>query len=80
MSYEDELKAAPDIAALEEAFARQREKLIDGADYGLEGDQLTELLLNYSLCPIHRWDYAICFDDQNPECSQVRQIHPGHDT
>jgi hypothetical protein len=33
-----------------------------------------------SLCPLHLCDYAICFDDEDPECAQIREIHPGHDT
>jgi hypothetical protein len=41
---------------------------------------LTELLLNLSLCPIHRCDYAICFDDENDECAVIRTYFPLHDT
>lgn len=77
---DDELRESWDHESLEEAMARQREKLIDGVTYGLEGSALTELRLNYSLCPVHAWDYAICFDDENPECAQVRAIHPEHDS
>lgn len=40
----------------------------------------TELALADSLCPIHFIDYAICFDDANPECEIIRAIHPSHDT
>lgn len=36
--------------------------------------------LAYSICPVHLRDYAICFDDQNPECVAVRLEHPEHDT
>lgn len=43
-------------------------------------DELTDLLLGESLCPLHFCDYAICFDDQNPECLPIRTIHPSHDT
>lgn len=43
-------------------------------------ETLTEILLQYSLCPIHHCDYAICFDDDDAECAQIRAIHPGHDT
>lgn len=46
----------------------------------LDRESLTKLNLSLSLCPIHFLDYAICFDDDNPECSQVRFIHPNHDT
>jgi hypothetical protein len=40
----------------------------------------TALLLAHSLCPLHRIDYAICFDDEAPECAPIRAIHPDHDT
>lgn len=44
-------------------------------------DTLTQLLMNYSLCPLHRVDWAICFDDQDPTCDQIRSIFPSsHDT
>lgn len=43
-------------------------------------DELTELLLSYSLCPLHAIDYAICFDDDDAECAPIRIIHPSHDT
>lgn len=46
----------------------------------LDREALTEYALGVSLCPIHFVDYAICFDDENPECSQIRMVHPGHDT
>ena len=41
---------------------------------------LTTALLDFSLCPLHRIDYAICFDDDEPECAAIRDIHPSHDT
>ena len=41
---------------------------------------LTTALLDFSLCPLHRIDYAICFDDDDPECAPIRDIHPSHDT
>jgi hypothetical protein len=46
----------------------------DGREY------LTQLCLERSLCPLHTRDYAICFDDEDPECDQIRIIHPLHDT
>ena len=46
----------------------------------LNREEITELALSLSLCPIHLIDYAICFDDENAECAQVRLIHPSHDT
>lgn len=66
---------------LAEALERQRERLLTGDNCGIvDRDELTEVLLRHSLCPVHRCDYAICFDDCDPECAQVRMIHPGHDT
>lgn len=44
-------------------------------------DKLTEFTMGMSLCPIHFIDWAICFDDEDPECAQVRTIFPhSHDT
>lgn len=43
-------------------------------------DELTEIALATSLCPLHLCDYAICFDDANAECAAIRRIHPSHDT
>lgn len=52
--------------------------IIDSADYMT--DRMTALLLDNSLCPLHACDYAICFDDDDPDCAQIRAIHPSHDT
>src|SRR5262245_54645059 len=41
---------------------------------------LFHLYLRHSLCPLHHWDYAICFDDQLAECEDIRSAYPGHDT
>ena len=48
----------------------------------LSRSDLTDLCINdLSLCPIHLVDWAICFDDQPDDCSQVRAIFPdNHDT
>jgi hypothetical protein len=43
-------------------------------------DLLTHAALALSLCPLHLIDYAICFDDDDPDCLQIRIIHPSHDT
>jgi hypothetical protein len=44
-------------------------------------DEVSELAMSLSLCPIHFVDWAICFDDEDPECDQIRLIFPiGHDT
>lgn len=43
--------------------------------------ELSRLLMSYSLCPIHFCDWASCFDDDDPECDQIRQAFPNeHDT
>lgn len=51
-------------------------------DYGPPyKDSLTELAIHLSLCPLHFVDWAICFDDADPGCSQIREIYPNsHDT
>lgn len=49
-------------------------------DWGVGRDELTDLALSLSLCPLHFIDYAICFDDRTYECQEIRTIHPGHDT
>lgn len=41
---------------------------------------LSDLCLNYSLCPLHRIDYAICFDDRDSECANIRICFPIHDS
>lgn len=41
---------------------------------------LSMLALDQSLCPVHMIDYAICFDDDNPDCAQIREYFPSHDT
>lgn len=51
----------------------------DGNDWRRR-EKLTAELLAESLCPLHRVDYAICFDDQNLECAAIRTIHPSHDS
>jgi len=51
------------------------------APYNLGKDHLTNIAMNLSLCPIHFVDWAICFDDQPDDCSQIRFIFPkSHDT
>jgi len=41
---------------------------------------LSMLLLSHSLCPMHAIDYAICFDDDEPQCATIRAYFPCHDT
>lgn len=54
---------------------QQRDALL-----AMQREPLTSLLLEHSLCPLHRIDYAICFDDDDDECAAIRLIHPDHDT
>lgn len=50
-------------------------------DYEFARDTLTTMLLDESLCPLHAIDFAICFDDDDPTCAQIRAIYPySHDT
>lgn len=46
----------------------------------LDRESLSRLRLDYSLCPLHAIDYAICFDDDDAECSAIRACFPNHDT
>jgi hypothetical protein len=41
---------------------------------------LSLMRLEYSLCPMHHCDYAACFDDDDPECANIRALFPSHDT
>lgn len=59
---------AADIAPILDAILR------------LSTDDLSILRLSFSLCPIHNIDYAICFDDDNPNCAQIRAAFPTHDS
>jgi hypothetical protein len=46
----------------------------------LDRDALSLLRLDYSLCPLHARDYAICFDDDDAECAAIRDCFPSHDS
>lgn len=59
-------------------FIRSLLALIDAAPY--QTDSLSRLALDHSLCPMHFIDYAICFDDDDPDCAAIRSIFPDHDT
>jgi hypothetical protein len=52
----------------------------ESKDYGMSRELATEIALSQSLCPVHFVDYAICFDDNDLRCSEVREVHPLHDT
>jgi hypothetical protein len=46
----------------------------------LDRDSLSTLALDLSLCPLHMIDYAICFDDDDPECAAIRTCFPAYDS
>jgi hypothetical protein len=46
----------------------------------LDTQSLSLLRLDESLCPLHACDYAICFDDDDPDCATIRTLFPNHDT
>lgn len=78
MLINDEL-AAHDFDALPPRDAALMRALLE-LIRSLDRETITELRLAYSLCPLHAIDYAICFDDDDPECALIRAIHPSHDT
>lgn len=48
---------------------------------GFYRDEISEIAMSLSLCPLHFCDWAACFDDEDTECEQIRAIFPhGHDT
>lgn len=59
-------------------FARALLAMIDRAPY--QTHKLSMLALDHSLCPMHFCDYAICFDDDDPECAAIRACFDSHDT
>ena len=49
--------------------------------YEFHRDAISELAMGLSLCPMHFCDWAICFDDADPSCAQIRECFPNsHDT
>jgi hypothetical protein len=42
--------------------------------------RLSMMRLDFSLCPMHAIDYAICFDDDDADCATIRNYFPDHDT
>lgn len=59
-------------------FIRHLLATIDAAEY--QTQRLSMLYLDHSLCPMHHGDYAACFDDDDPDCAQIRAYFPDHDT
>lgn len=73
MSYQQTMLA--DLEALHGAF----KTLLEGREVGYD-ETITFLALEFSLCPLHFVDYAICFDNEDEECAPIRAVHPCHDT
>jgi hypothetical protein len=49
--------------------------------YGWLRDEISQIAMELSLCPMHFCDWAACFDDEDDDCAQIRAIFPhGHDT
>jgi hypothetical protein len=73
-----ELLIDSDTATLitDAATADQLDALINA----LSIDARSALELDLSLCPLHHCDYAICFDDRDPECFAIRTCFPSHDS
>jgi hypothetical protein len=46
----------------------------------LDTHTLSLMRLDHSLCPMHHCDYAICFDDDDTDCANIRSLFPNHDT
>lgn len=61
-------------------FIEMHDLLETIADDPYSRQYMTMLYLDDSLCPMHHCDYAICFDDENPECAVLREYFPDHDT
>jgi hypothetical protein len=70
------LLADPDYPIYD--FIRALLSMIDAAPY--QTQRLSMLYLDNSLCPMHHCDYAICFDDDEPDCATIRAYFPDHDT
>ena len=71
--------AAPHLDAIRNALAAIDARIAYPYDE-FARHALSDLLLNYSLCPMHAIDYAICFDDETPACAAIRAHFPIHDT
>ena len=45
-------------------------------DYDFYRDEISQLAMAMSLCPLHFCDWASCFDDEDEECAQIQAIFP----
>lgn len=49
--------------------------------YEFYRDEISTIAMQLSLCPLHFCDWASCFDDEDPDCAQIRAAFPhSHDT
>lgn len=48
--------------------------------FSLNRHMISMMRLDESICPLHACDYCSCFDDDDPECAQIRECFPSHDT
>jgi hypothetical protein len=71
--------AFPHIAAMRDALTAIDARIAYPYDES-NRQRLSMLLLDFSLCPMHCCDYAICFDDDDAECAAIRALFPSHDT
>lgn len=71
--------AAPHLADMRAALAAIDARL-DYPYADTTRQTLSLLLLDFSLCPMHAIDYAICFDDDDADCAAIRALFPSHDT
>ena len=79
LSFHDLDKTAP-INLYRDQFDAIHDAICTILDDEHSRDDLSELLLSFSLCPMHFTDYAICFDDDDEECIAIRACFPSHDT
>jgi len=84
MGYPDMLTHFPHMADTlidADAYDKIHTTLIEALDDEYQDDKVSMLCISLSLCPIHYCDWASCFDDDDPDCSQIRHIFPhSHDT
>lgn len=77
--FRDDIDAAPDFDHIRDHLLALHEHAALPYDESAR-QSLSLLALDYSLCPLHMIDYAICFDDNDPDCAQIRAYFPNHDT
>ena len=83
MRYQDytDIEENPDYLIAQRFWDETQIILVKAFEDPYATDQISHLAMELSLCPMHFVDWAICFDDENPECEQIRQVFPhGHDT